>query len=269
MLKFFAKLQMDQEPGIRTNTTICLAKIASYLTPATRKKVLVAAFCRSLRDPFPKARVAGLMSFMATQSYYSKEECAEKIIPSLSLLTIDPELETREAAFKTIKQFIQKLEKISQTGEEEDQDKAPMNESVLTWAFSSISKKIYGGETATSTTPTTPTQQRITQSSEITGPSTPNAKLQKSISAEKSNFEKWEDFDDFEEQPVAEKPQKGSTIQKEEDDEDNDLDEEKNTDGWDNDFDDFDDFPVQTPSAKPSKLEQKKAAVQKKINTLG
>lgn len=31
VLKFFAKLQMDEEPGIRTNTTICLAKIASYL----------------------------------------------------------------------------------------------------------------------------------------------------------------------------------------------------------------------------------------------
>jgi SCY1-like protein 1 len=34
MLKFFAKLQMDQEPGIRTNTTICLANIATSLTDA-------------------------------------------------------------------------------------------------------------------------------------------------------------------------------------------------------------------------------------------
>ena len=31
MLKYFAKLQMDQEPGIRTNTTICLGNYFHYL----------------------------------------------------------------------------------------------------------------------------------------------------------------------------------------------------------------------------------------------
>jgi len=31
LLRFFAKLQTDEEPGIRTNTTICLGKIAEYM----------------------------------------------------------------------------------------------------------------------------------------------------------------------------------------------------------------------------------------------
>lgn len=31
LLRYFAKLQMDEEPGIRTNTTICLGKIAEYM----------------------------------------------------------------------------------------------------------------------------------------------------------------------------------------------------------------------------------------------
>jgi len=34
VLTFMAKLQMDPEPGIRTNTTICLGKISPHLTPA-------------------------------------------------------------------------------------------------------------------------------------------------------------------------------------------------------------------------------------------
>lgn len=34
LLKYLAKLQMDPEPGIRTNTTICLGKIARYLSEA-------------------------------------------------------------------------------------------------------------------------------------------------------------------------------------------------------------------------------------------
>ena len=32
LLKYLAKLQMDPEPGIRTNTTICLGKIAKHLS---------------------------------------------------------------------------------------------------------------------------------------------------------------------------------------------------------------------------------------------
>lgn len=32
LLKYLAKLQMDPEPGIRTNTVICLGKIAKYLS---------------------------------------------------------------------------------------------------------------------------------------------------------------------------------------------------------------------------------------------
>lgn len=34
LLKYLAKLQMDEEPGIRTNTTICLGKIAKNLNDA-------------------------------------------------------------------------------------------------------------------------------------------------------------------------------------------------------------------------------------------
>lgn len=76
---------MDPEPGIRTNTTICLGKIAKHLSEnvsncfffftsillkkiiflsqcKTRKKVLISAFTRSLRDTFHHARVAALMA---------------------------------------------------------------------------------------------------------------------------------------------------------------------------------------------------------------
>jgi hypothetical protein len=54
--RFFAKLQMDETPSIRVNTTICLGKIAPYLTPASRERVLAAAFARCLKDNFSHAR---------------------------------------------------------------------------------------------------------------------------------------------------------------------------------------------------------------------
>ncbi|RAL65380.1 hypothetical protein DID88_000948 [Monilinia fructigena] len=62
LLKYLAKTSNDEQPGIRTNTTICLGKIAKNLGVSTRSKVLIAAFTRSLRDPFVHARNAALLA---------------------------------------------------------------------------------------------------------------------------------------------------------------------------------------------------------------
>ncbi|ERL88617.1 hypothetical protein D910_06002 [Dendroctonus ponderosae] len=60
VMRHFARLQSsDDQGGIRTNTTICLGKIAHHLHPAMRQKVLISAFIRAMKDPFPPARIAG------------------------------------------------------------------------------------------------------------------------------------------------------------------------------------------------------------------
>ncbi|KAI8616083.1 armadillo-type protein [Chytriomyces sp. MP71] len=115
LLRFLAKLQGDEEPGIRANTTICLGKLASNLNEITRKKVLIAAFARSLHDPFPPARNAGLLAFQATHEYYAPAEIAQKIIPAISHLFLDPERFIRTQAFKDMDIFVKKLEKHSTT----------------------------------------------------------------------------------------------------------------------------------------------------------
>nr|CAD7202147.1 unnamed protein product [Timema douglasi] len=61
VLRHFARLQAkDDQGGIRTNTTVCLGKIAQHLHPQIRQKVLISAFIRAMRDPFPPARSAAL-----------------------------------------------------------------------------------------------------------------------------------------------------------------------------------------------------------------
>lgn len=71
VLRHFARLQSrDDQGGIRTNTTVCLGKIASHIHPEVRQRVLVSAFLRALRDPFPPARIAGILALAATQQYY-------------------------------------------------------------------------------------------------------------------------------------------------------------------------------------------------------
>ena len=46
VMRHFAKLQVDEQPSIRTNTTICLGKIAKSIPQATRDRVLIPAFLR-------------------------------------------------------------------------------------------------------------------------------------------------------------------------------------------------------------------------------
>lgn len=91
LLKYLAKTQNDEQPGIRTNTTICLGKIARNLGTHTRSKVLTAAFTRSLRDPFVHARNAALMALAATADVFDDVDCATKCLPAVCPALIDKE----------------------------------------------------------------------------------------------------------------------------------------------------------------------------------
>lgn len=89
LLKYMSKLQTDLEPGIRTNTTICLGKLSPFLDEDTRNRVLVTAFTRALHDPFPPSRTAALLAISVTVEYNTLNDIALKLIPSVSLLTAD------------------------------------------------------------------------------------------------------------------------------------------------------------------------------------
>jgi SCY1-like protein 1 len=84
-------MQVDPEPSIRTNTCILLGRLAPLLGPNTKKRVLVPAFARSLKDSFVHARVAGLMAFMATVDVFDKDDLAGKVIPNMAFTMVDKE----------------------------------------------------------------------------------------------------------------------------------------------------------------------------------
>ena len=61
LMRHLARLQgHDDQPSIRTNTSICLGKIAAHLAPQSRQRILVSAFTRATKDPFPAARMAAV-----------------------------------------------------------------------------------------------------------------------------------------------------------------------------------------------------------------
>ncbi|KAF2771229.1 kinase family protein [Teratosphaeria nubilosa] len=115
LLRHLAKTANDEQPGIRTNTTICLGKIARNLSPGSRAKVLSAAFSRALRDPFVHARNAALLALAATSDIFSEDDCATKMLPAICPSLVDKEKMIRDQANKTLNIYLDRVRKYSQT----------------------------------------------------------------------------------------------------------------------------------------------------------
>ncbi|KDQ15249.1 hypothetical protein BOTBODRAFT_108853 [Botryobasidium botryosum FD-172 SS1] len=110
LLRHLAKSQLDPEPSIRTNTCILLGRLAPSLGPNTKRKVLVPAFGRAIKDTFVHARVAGLMALMATVDCYDMDDLAGKVIPTMAFTLMDKEKLVRDQAFKAMEVFVSRLE---------------------------------------------------------------------------------------------------------------------------------------------------------------
>lgn len=113
VMKHFSRLLRDEQAGIRTNTTVCLGKIAKYMQFATRQKVLIPAFTGKLRDPFPPCRIASINALAATQSFYTLAETGTKVLPAICTTLTDPEEPVRKQGFKVARGFIDKLQQVS------------------------------------------------------------------------------------------------------------------------------------------------------------
>ena len=159
-----AKMQTDNEPAIRTNTTYAIAKMAPSFNAVTRDKVLANAFARALKDPFAPARVAGCVAFAATIDYQTAATCGRKIVPVVSPLTVDDASEVREAALKAMTALVGKVTTFHQEGGVERPTLAAADgkreggvagdaaasasallANVSSWAVSSFASKFYGG----------------------------------------------------------------------------------------------------------------------------
>ncbi|PAV57503.1 hypothetical protein WR25_23629 isoform B [Diploscapter pachys] len=120
LMKYLARLQGgDENGGIRTNATICLGKIGQLLAPGKRQTILLSAFTRGMKacDPFAPARMSAVLALAATQQFYTIMEIANRVLPAVTPLSCDPEKQVRDQAFKTIKGFLEKLEKASENPE--------------------------------------------------------------------------------------------------------------------------------------------------------
>lgn len=133
-----------------------------------------------MRDPFAPAREAGILALAATQNFYTLRDTATKVMPALCHLTLDPDKSVRDRAFKTLKGFISKLDKVSEDPSLVEQMEADLNVSGsnvnstlaatwASWAIGSLTSKFYRSKQSNSQN--NPNQE---QSGRITTPQTNN-----------------------------------------------------------------------------------------------
>ena len=94
-----------------------------------------------------------MLALANTDRFYTLRDVATKVLPSLCSACVDPEKDVRDEAFKTIKFFMQKLEKVSENPEqalemEKDVTSCALelkNETSWTsWAMTGLSAKMTG-----------------------------------------------------------------------------------------------------------------------------
>ncbi|CAF5049355.1 unnamed protein product, partial [Rotaria sp. Silwood1] len=82
LMKHFSRLQTSDDQGvIRTNTIVCLGKIAAHLNPSLRGRLLISAFGRGTQDPFGPSRQASLYALNHSERFFTLKDIATKILP--------------------------------------------------------------------------------------------------------------------------------------------------------------------------------------------
>ena len=95
-------LQNDAEASIRTNAVIFIGRIASRLKEGVRTRVLCNSLLKALKDSFVHCRISGLKASLACMTYIDIPQLAGKMIPTVSVLTLDRNTDVRELALNFI-----------------------------------------------------------------------------------------------------------------------------------------------------------------------
>lgn len=182
-----------------------------------------------MRDPFPPARVAGILALSATQNFYSLRDTSSRVMPALCHLTMDPDKSVRDQAFKALKGFVSKIEKVSEDSSLAEQmgsyceklfsilstesffpsTEADLNvsggnvnpqtfaASWATWAVSSLASKFYRTKPSSAPQTTPPAQSGRMDSSETNDDKSERQKLSSTNEfPTNTNDEAWSSIDD-------------------------------------------------------------------------
>mmetsp|Transcript_3001 Transcript_3001/g.8440 ORF Transcript_3001/g.8440 Transcript_3001/m.8440 type:complete len:794 (+) Transcript_3001:167-2548(+) len=107
--RYLVRLQGDTETSIRTNAVIFIGRLAPSLTEISREKLLLPAYARAFKDVFIPCRKAALQGILKTRDFFNVSALANKVLPAIMPMLLDPVTEIRNDAFQVVESFMGKL----------------------------------------------------------------------------------------------------------------------------------------------------------------
>lgn len=111
--RYLIRLQSDNEASIRANTVIFVSKLAPQLSDNSRKKILLPAFVRAMKDAFPPCRLAAVQAVLKSRDNFSLQEVATQVMPALTPVLMDPMEDVRKEAFSVVDGLLVELRRES------------------------------------------------------------------------------------------------------------------------------------------------------------
>ncbi|KAJ2536375.1 Nuclear aminoacylation-dependent tRNA export pathway component [Coemansia sp. RSA 1935] len=114
LIKHLVRAVADAEPGIRTNSLICIGKLCAKngpgVTDTSLRYIVCPALLHALRDVFPPVRAAALAVSGACAMRWDAVDVARRVVPAISPLLVDGERPVRVAAVKAINVMVAHIE---------------------------------------------------------------------------------------------------------------------------------------------------------------
>lgn len=126
LLRLLKNMQSDQDAQIRTNSVICVAKIAEHIDPKFREQTLAQCFGKAAMDTFTPARKAAIAAYKTNIQYFTSVTVATSVIPSISPLCIDAVEDIRIPALRLMLQLVNSL--ASNDMDKINEEQAPVQE---------------------------------------------------------------------------------------------------------------------------------------------
>ncbi|KAJ2557504.1 Nuclear aminoacylation-dependent tRNA export pathway component [Coemansia sp. RSA 1822] len=161
LIKHLVRSVADAEPGIRTNSLICIGKLCAKGGPGVNdtslRYIVCPALLHALRDVFPPVRAAALAVSGACAMRWDAVDVARRVVPAISPLLVDGERPVRVAAAKAINVMVAHIEgharEMPETVAKKTADKVGAQAEAVAdlaangwggWAVSSLSSTISG-----------------------------------------------------------------------------------------------------------------------------
>jgi len=244
----------DEQGGIRTNATVCIAKIAHLLSITTSQTNLLNVLLKCTRDPFVPAKLSAVSSLAASQHLFLLDDVATKLLPCLSFLTVDPEKDVRDQTFKAMEFALSRLKEVSQNPELNkiafENKEAQNSISWKNWAVNLI-KKSEPNPSVNQPTPTKNSSGSHPPKERSVPKPMPIAEPPKTVTASENDSEEDnEEWGPLEETNISAKPKQPANLK------------------WDSNPDDFFDDLIKEPMSvtKPKLQLNKKNGVMKPDN---